>query len=382
MARPQDDERPLPTARLFILGAGFSKAAGMPLASELLPLVLDVAARYFRSKGFSHLEHALERYDAYVADVEPGRQFDLEEFGAWLDWEHTLRMKGSDTFSDHGNQAGLQLRWAIAKVLHDAMPRSLPDVYLDFARQLTTTDRVLSLNYDLIVERSCEEVGLPYRRFPSRYSEVHEWYAVGDPDEPDELVIGKLHGSIDWLYRAGRDRQIETLPLVDGPRVQDDPLLNVEVIGSNELESYYSTPSNWFKDPPVLMPPSRAKPLAASELVPLWDGAGLYSYMLGGLTVIGCSLPPGDPYMVQLMHHIATDYVAGREAGGRVWPQRRLKVVDLRPSSDAVDELRTRFRFMDPAHTDFIFEGFTPQSLDSIFEPPDLFPPNQEKSGA
>lgn len=31
---------------------------------------------------------------------------------------------------------------------------------------------------------------------------------------------------------------------------------------------------------------------------------------------------------LQLVHHIATDYAAGRSQGGVAWPQRRMKLVD------------------------------------------------------
>ncbi len=365
------------TFRLFLLGAGFSKPAGLPLASELLPLVMRVAASHFRSDGYSHLEHALEQYRSFIADVDPGREgFDLEEFAAWLDWEHVLRLKGSDTFSEHGNEAGLQLRWAIGKVLHDATPESIPRVYLDFARQLTTSDRVITLNYDLLLEFALEAVGLPYRRFPSRYSEVYNTHAVGDAGQPDELIISKLHGSIDWTYPATHNLgfQPNVRPLTEGPRLSNDPLLRVRVIRREDLSKYYASRGSWWSRPPLLMPPSRAKPLAFSELVPLWDGVGLFSYMLGGFTIIGCSLPPGDPYVLQLVHHIATDYVAGRKQGGNLWPQRRMKVVDHRATRDAIEQLLARFRFLDDEHTDFVLDGFSTETLDAIFEPPDLLP--------
>jgi hypothetical protein len=316
MGEPAGSERNT-TFRLFFLGAGFSKPAGLPLVGELLPLILRVASRHFRSNGYSHLEHAIEQYGAFVDDVDPGRAFDLEEFAAWLNWEHVLRMKGSDTFSEHGNEAGLQLRWAIGKVLHDATPDVIPQVYLDFAQALTTSDRIITLNYDLLLELALEAVGVPYRRFPGRYSEVYDTHAVGDPDELDELVISKLHGSIDWTYPTSHDRgpEVNVRPLTEGPRPMEDPLLRVQVIMRADLAAYYSAPANWWSRPPLLMPPSQAKPLAASELVPLWDGVGLFSYMLGGFTVIGCSLPFGDPYVLQLVHHVVTDYVAGRKAG-------------------------------------------------------------------
>lgn len=364
------------TFRLFLLGAGFSKPAGLPLASELLPLVLRVAASHFRSNGYSHLEHALEQYDSFVADVDPGQELDLEEFAAWLDWEHLLRLTGSDTFSQYGNQAGLQLRWAIGKVLHDATPESIPQVYLDFTRQLTTSDRVITLNYDLLLEFALETVGLPYRRFPSRYSEIYDTHAVGDTDQPSELIINKLHGSIDWTYPVTHHRgfQPNVHPLTEGPRPSNDPLLRVSVIEREDLSKYYEYQASWWSRPPLLMPPSRAKPLASSELVPLWDGVGLHAYMLGGFTVIGCSLPPGDPYVLQLVHSIATDYVAGRKQGENSWPQRRMKVVDLRETRDATEQLLARLRFFDDAHTDFVLDGFSPESLDDIFEPPDLLP--------
>lgn len=357
------------THRLFLVGAGFSKPAGLPLAGELVPLVRAVAAAWFRADGYSHLENAFERYGRYLEDVDPSRGFDLEDFGAWLDWEHVLRLKGSDTFSAYGNEAGLQLRWAIGKVLHDALPAELPGVYLDFASRLTTSDRVLTLNYDLVLERSFEAVGLPYRRFPGRFSEVYESHSVWDPDEPAELVLSKLHGSIDWTYFTDEQWQVDFNlgPLVDGPRPDDDELTRIAVVPQDRLSRYYSSAGAWWKSPTLLMPPSKAKPLATSPLVPLWDGVGLYSYMLGGFNVIGCSLPPGDPYVVQLVHHISTDYAAGRSKGGSLWRQRTMRVVDRRRDALSSNELLERFRFMDRSQTEFLLDGLDSDAVDRLF---------------
>lgn len=361
---------PVVPTRLFLLGAGFSKPAGLPLATELLPHVRAVAKRFFQADGYSHLEHALEMYDDYVADVDPGRPFDLEQFGAWLDWEHVLRMKGSDTFSEHGNQSGLQLRWAIGKVLHETTKEEIPELYLDFARNLRVSDRVLTLNYDLVLERALEAVGLPYRRFPGKFSEIQEMGAILDPDQPDELVIHKLHGSIDWTMWSGRQDDVDFRleHLVEGPRHADDPLLHIAVIPPDQLSDYYSSERSWWANPTLLLPPSTAKPLAGSALIPLWDGVGLYAYMLGGFTVIGCSLAAGDPYVKQLAYHIATDYVMGRLKGGVPWSQRRMKVVNLHRDDPDRKKFLDRFRFFNRDHTDFIFDGFSSETLDEIFD--------------
>jgi len=339
---------------MYLLGAGFSKPAGLPLASQLVPLVLEVADAYLSTDdGYSHLRKAFERYETFLEETDPATEFDLEAFGAWLDWEHTLRLKGGDTFSEYGNEAGLQLRWAIGKVLFDRCPSEIPPLYLDFARRLTTHDRILTLNYDLVLERALDAVGLPYRRFPGRYSEVYESHCVWDPDQPDELVINKLHGSLDWTYFSGRetDQALGLGSLVEGPRPEDDALADVAVIPPHSLSSYYTNRHLWWRNPTLLMAPSTAKPLARSPLVPLWDGIGLYAYMLGGFTVIGCSLPPGDPYVLQLVHHIATDYAYERPRE-MPWPQCRMRLVDYRPTRVGRHQLLERFRFMTTEHTD------------------------------
>lgn len=357
------------THRVFLLGAGFSKPAGLPLAAELLPLVRDRVQQRLSADGFTHLDRALERYSVYQNDVEPGTAFDLEQFAAWLDWDFVLRLRGSDTFSNHGNEDALQLRWGLANVLFEAMPKEAPPLYVEFARRLNVTDRVLTLNYDLLLERALQEVGLPYRRYPGRYSEVYDTHSVWDPDEPPALMLIKLHGSLDWTYFTDhRDEAALGLqPLVEGPRPADDPLSRVATVPADKLEPYYASKSSWWRHPPLLMPPSRAKPLAGSPLIPLWDGVGLYAHMYGGFTVIGCSLPPGDPYVVQLVHHICTDYASGRARGGVPWPQGKIKIVDLR-QGPGVREIKDRFRFVPPAHGVFALEGFDEESLKLIFE--------------
>lgn len=359
---------PPTTNRLFLLGAGFSHEAGLPLARELGPLIEQFAARHFRAGGPSHLERALKRYRAFLEDTAPGTPFDFEDFGAWLDWEHVLRLKGSDTFSEHGNQAGLQLRWSIGHLLHERTPSPLPQVYLDFASRLNPTDRVATLNYDLVLETALESVGLAYRRFPTRYEAVFKGYST--VESRPELVISKLHGSIDWTYpRNGlvRHSGIPTIPLVEGPRPDDDPLAGVRVVRREHLDAFYGPAEDWWTQPVLLMPPSTAKPLRGSELVPLWDGVGLYSYMLGGFTVIGCSLPRGDPYLLQLVHHVATDYAAGRRKGGASWPQQPMRIVDYQPDREGAEGFRERFRFFDRPQTVFVLGGLNSSTLDAVF---------------
>lgn len=74
-----------PGARVFFLGAGFSKPAGLPLMSELVAQVRRVARERLSIDGYNHLEGGIDRYLAFLGDTDPTKAFDLEEFGAWLD---------------------------------------------------------------------------------------------------------------------------------------------------------------------------------------------------------------------------------------------------------------------------------------------------------
>jgi hypothetical protein len=358
------------TARRFLLGAGFSKPAGLPLANELLPMALDVARIHLSVDQFSHLEDALTRYQKYLLDTSGSDLIDIEQFGAWLDWDHMLQMQGSDTFSDFGNEAGLQLRWAIGKVINESTPAELPDVYLEFASQLNSTDHILTLNYDLILEKALDAVGLPYRRFPDRFSEVYESHQIINPSQPDEVVIHKLHGSIDWTYLWGDSVKGHpgTVQLVEGPRHIDDPLNQIGVIPQHLLNEHYKRRSNWHSSPSLLLPPSTAKPLARSPLVPIWRGIGTGAGWLGGFIMIGCSLPPGDPYVKQFVYQNVTEYAIARRIQAMPWPQRKMKVVDLRREATEIEFYKHQLRFFDPDSTVFHLEGFDQASLEVIFQ--------------
>ena len=83
--------------RLFILGAGFSKPAGLPLAGELLQLVRDEVKAHFRVSG--GWDGALERdIKEWTKLYPPDEQIDLERVLAFSHRRHFLRLLGSDEY--------------------------------------------------------------------------------------------------------------------------------------------------------------------------------------------------------------------------------------------------------------------------------------------
>lgn len=105
--------------RLLVLGAGFSKPAGLPLGDELLD---DVVAEAKRTTAFDNiLQPEIERYLLFIERTTGERhslsEVGLEPFMSFLDVEHALGFEGSDRFSDDGSRAQLLIRFLIARVL-------------------------------------------------------------------------------------------------------------------------------------------------------------------------------------------------------------------------------------------------------------------------
>ena len=134
----------------FVLGAGFSKPAGLPLGLELWPEIrarargLEGRAGHFESdlKKYVEFRRACDNIDLDVEDV------DFEEFMAFLDLEHFLGLRGSDTWSDDGNESQVVVKTLIAQILTERTPAKdqLPQIYYDFATALEPTDYVLTFN--------------------------------------------------------------------------------------------------------------------------------------------------------------------------------------------------------------------------------------------
>lgn len=150
---------------IYVLGAGFSKPAGLPLASELWTEVRERAlsmtgrAGFFRDDLKEYIEYR-RRCDG--TDLTP-ETVDLEEFMAFLDIEFHLGLRGKDTWSSQGNEAQVVVKTLIGEILSERMPAKIPEVYLRFAQILKPDDYVLTFNYDVLLERALEQAGVSYR---------------------------------------------------------------------------------------------------------------------------------------------------------------------------------------------------------------------------
>ena len=319
-----------PGFRIFILGAGFSVPAGLPLASQLFSEVRSqIEMNYGRNTKF---HRSLKEFIDYKKLCDgvclQEEDVDLEEFMSYLDIEHFLGLEGSDTFSEHGNEAQLFVKSYIGKVIHNKTPASnaLPNEYYEFARSLSENDLVITLNYDVVLERALDHIGKPYRLFPDRFKKIGEMSNTID-DSIKEVTILKLHGSLDWFSnksylwlkesykRQGfdldprdaifsKDSIYRTHPLVDGPRSENDPLLYIHRVKNiDDLYAKWDPPGT-----PMILSPSHMKIVYASPFLDFWYGLGRAGGLNLGISIIGFSLPEHDEYLKILLNRIVLNY--------------------------------------------------------------------------
>jgi len=317
---------------IYILGAGFSQPAGFPLASELWHeircrgLLMTERASLFRGDLDEYIEY---RKHCDGVELTP-EQVNFEDFMAFLDIEHYLWLRGSDTWSSHGNEAQVVVKTLIGEILTASMPPrdKIPELYLRFAKILRPNDLVLTFNYDILLERSLEVAGVPFRLFPYRLKEDSKNPGHLIDDRRDEVIIMKLHGSTDWFDRS-QYRQLEenriangfkkktsdlifhtpeefgALPLIEGPHFPDDLLRQIYRI--QDIERLYKQ-RILFHATPSLLNPSPIKLIYSKMYRDFWSGLGRAGVLNFSMAIIGFSLPSQDEYARQIIYRLVKNY--------------------------------------------------------------------------
>ena len=121
--------------RLIILGAGFSRPAGFPLAADLWKEVRKIAATYSPKLRASKFNDDLDHYIEFRKDTDgealTPEKVDFEDFMRFLDVEHYLGLRGKDTWSADGNEGTVVAKFLIANILarHVNELKDVPKLY-------------------------------------------------------------------------------------------------------------------------------------------------------------------------------------------------------------------------------------------------------------
>jgi hypothetical protein len=377
--------------RLIVLGAGFSRPAGFPLALDLWARIREAAAAFSPELRAYKFNEDLNHYIQFRKDTDDKvltpEKVDFEDFMRFLDVEHYLGLRSGDTWSEDGNEGTVVTKFLIGSILasHVNALQDVPDLYLQFAKRIRPRDTIITFNYDTLLERALDAVGQSYRLFSSRFKSVTEFGGIVDVNR-DEVVILKVHGSIDWFDRSRFERRLawheeQGAPppddiifsheadlglerLVDGPRHDTDPLRNV--YRAKNLKALYAK-DLLFMATPRILPPSAAKLVYPNSMHDFWQGMGTAGYYNYGMAIIGFSQPVQDDYARQILYELVTNYQYNwdsHEFGQKKTP---LAIVDFFPDAAGEARLRERYRFVDWSRADVTGEGFSVASLDKIF---------------
>lgn len=380
---------------IFILGAGFSKRAGVPLGAELFKEVLSEAKSVNLYENI--LRPDIERYLEYYNKLNKGsiteNEINFEEFISYLDIENFLKLKGKNTWSDKGERSQIAIRNLIAKIIYQrtsSINQGDLSIYETFVKKLKPRDIIITFNYDTIIEKCLEKQGMPYRLFLDRLSSVGNNMGIGDNSDraEGEIILLKMHGSIDWFNIEEYDKQynyfkkdkyfqlpqhiifsdplkFDLTKIIDGPYFEDS-LLNRIYRVRKDLYTYFLSNSFVFEQPLILVP-SFNKIVYINPLKEFWYSfyaAGVYNQTVA---IIGFSLPGHDDYMKQgictLIDNFQNDH-----SGEPLLKKTKLKIVDYRKNEQDIQEFKNKYSFVNWNNTDCYFNGFDEKAIEMIFE--------------
>lgn len=177
---------------MFVLGAGFSYAAGFPLAWQLLPETfarLDNDAQEFLLRAIRYLYPVRKS----TTTEQLLRQIGIEEFMSLVGMCERFNERMPTTFLKRPRIR--ELRRKLLTATTDLMIARQKQAerkgvlgYVDaFIKKLQPTDTIVTFNWDVLLERRL------------RHTPVTFAYSAA-AGARQRLLVLKLHGSIDWFH--------------------------------------------------------------------------------------------------------------------------------------------------------------------------------------
>lgn len=198
--------------RVFMLGAGFSASAGVPVLNDILPALLSFGNKpeYVEAQKALHneetlpphpaafLEFMVRQYHEFNKGTEvAGRYPNLEDLMTYLDEYQEIQFMTSSIDILWATQEGFhpindllaEFLWSFTK------HQTITPPIRDFCSLLSDKDVVITMNWDNLLERTLFLSGTRFETL------IHRTRPPRD-DEPEirqkYVRLLKLHGSIDW----------------------------------------------------------------------------------------------------------------------------------------------------------------------------------------
>lgn len=216
---------------LVLLGAGAS-APSLPVSAELTKLVIESITEKLKDhpgylgrawqmvvdqlRGTSNIE---EFYSS-LADVE---HQDADTTRFWVhEWAALPEVLDSDVDAVTGRQSFGFLAGMVQSAVMSILAHRAEDADKSYLHPLVNADLrgIVTLNYDLMVEKAATETGRPHTTGATEWDGGVRWFA--DNLDQERLRVLKVHGSLNW--RETRVVIASPLPVVAFEEVEGNGL--------------------------------------------------------------------------------------------------------------------------------------------------------------
>jgi len=199
--------------RAFVLGAGFSKAAGMPLSTELTAKLVREArlgSRGEHGRYLRNLMRSIVKISGGPTGLNVEQLFDYAKLDAEMRKMAQQRCPvgrryGCTPYNKAEMIEGLlrKLHDSLVRVILKEQKRAAIRRIQQFTRHLHPGDGIITFNYDTLVERCLDS------------HQVSWHHGLDDQKEdPYRVVVLKMHGSIDWIVAPRNQKMPKTFNLL------------------------------------------------------------------------------------------------------------------------------------------------------------------------
>jgi hypothetical protein len=318
--------------KVFIVGAGFSKAAGYPLGNEMLTRLGEYVEQHRPAVQLQDLWNGFVSWKSSQTDAGVLELIDtgnvefiityLDMLEHAQDFNRTKYYKEAKSLEGSGRSKAISERerkleetgkfFSQAGIARDRLRRLLVQYFehehcedysveryryiKDFCSHMVSGgDFFISFNYDSLVERSLWKLEMWSPQdgygFECRFKKGEPWDNLTDVDLGHSPVkVLKLHGSVGW-YKNERNKIFLNWGV----------FLQHFISNIRDVDEPETSPAKY--EHPFVIEPSFIKPIEQKELLDIWDEARSVLEKAREIFIVGYSMPKADASAQNLIVH-------------------------------------------------------------------------------